>query len=188
MLLALVVIVIGQAVPFFQHSHFLSSHTWPSALAFWLFGNCLAQAGLLDRIRQMSFHSRVFVFVLLFLIGTAYLLNISVSIGDGRIGNPIIFYPSATAWSMLLMIVCVSFPLHAPLLEFMGRNSLVLMVWHMLIPALTCTLYGVILGGTAVGWAKVALRILNLSILSIIVVVVDRYAPCLSGRKKWISG
>ena len=182
--IAFFVAVIGWMCPFFRHSHFLSLHTWAPGFVFWVCGCCLAQVDAIAWFRNLRPCWKFVICLSLVSIGVMCFLNDRVSLAAGQIGNPLIFYPVAMALSCLLILVSSIFSWRSHLLEWMGRNSLSLMVLHMMIPVLM----GIVLMSVGVGISggieKIVMRILNLGLLFGSVHLIDWHIPLLAGRKK----
>lgn len=77
-----------------------------------------------------------------FLIIFAFLCSVSlqqfnfnkVNISSSRIGNPFLFYILAVAGSVFIILLCKRLNLHSGILNFWGRNSLIIMAIHMDFP------------------------------------------------------
>lgn len=57
-----------------------------------------------------------------------------VNISSSRIGNPFLFYILAVAGSVFIILLCKRLNLHSGILNFWGRNSLIIMAIHMDFP------------------------------------------------------
>lgn len=183
----LIVVTLGFLVPYFQHQHFLSCHTWCPATAFWLIGHICSRTKVVERLKT-TMTKRSVAILGLFLVSMLFVFNIRTSIAEVKIGNPILFYPSATATIVFCVLICRAVDDRLPLLQYLGRNSLVIMIWHVVIPAAFAILYKAngLDPRSTVFW-KMASSLLNLAVLMGVVVIINRYCPLLSGRMRILT-
>ena len=183
LLISFSICVLGQTLPILQHPLVLSSHTWAPALVFWLVGFLFADRRLFQSLCGGAWLRRTCVIVILVLVAGLHLLNIRPSIAEVKLGNPFLFYPAGLALIALNAIVCRWLGGRATFVRYLGRNSLLIMIWHVAIPAvmmLIWTSHGID-PHTSIGW-RVLYSGINLLLLVIVVVLIDRYASLLSGR------
>ena len=154
------------------------------AIGFWLIGWCYSKYKLVETIIK---HFK-WLMPLIFAIGMMYLFNTKVDIRVGRIGNPLIAYPVALSWIILLLLGVRFLGKRLSILDFIGRNSLLFMVVHWICPIVVIAMLGMFGMDVASvgGILKAMIRVLNLVFLFVLVVMLSK-VPFLTGRYRLAS-
>jgi len=182
LLTVFVICIVGRHLPILQHPLIMSSHTWAPALVFWLCGYLCSSLGIWSIVNRSRRH-QIATFVLLAVCASLYILNTRPSIAEVKLGNPILFYPAGLALILLCAWGCRGLASRFPFLQFLGKNSLVIMIWHVVIPAVM-TLVWFRLGidpRASMAW-KLLNSGINLILLAVVLLLIDRHVPLLAGR------
>lgn len=111
-----------------------------------------------------------------------------VDFGSMKTGNPVLLYATAMAFIILIAFMSRRFLGKVRILKFMGRNSLLFMNWHVIIP--TLSLYAIGLLGVDANSSfalKCIQRVANIALLFGCVWWLSRHANVLSGRGRFFS-
>ena len=178
------------------HSPIMMSRVAFQACVFWIVGNLFRKLSVFDKLADLIVKPRhtlkiswLGLLVLAILVMGCALFRLQrVDFGSMKTGNPVLLYTTAMSFIILIASMSRWFFVKVRLLKFMGRNSLLFMNWHVIIP--TLTLYAISLAGidaNASSMWKVGQRVANIAILFCCVWLLSRYANVLSGRGRFLS-
>lgn len=120
--------------------------TVPLALVFWLSGFLAQRAGVFEMRRKKLATLAV---VVVCAAGLGLRINYRCNFTHAIVGNPFVFYFSAFSGVVLVLLLSLRIGKGA-FLEWCGRNSLLILVAHAIVPTLTCAWGGGILSDTIV--------------------------------------
>ena len=111
-----------------------------------------------------------------------------VDFGSMKTGNPILLYTTAMSFIIMIALVSQSVIGRIGWIKFIGRNSLLFMNWHVIIPSLTLyalSAFGLDANSSVV--LKCGQRVMNIAILFGVVWWLSRYANIVTGRARVFS-
>ena len=178
-ILAAVAAVVSSWTSHLEVSNYYMFRTVPAALAIWLAGHCYRGMSLSVKMK-----------ILIFAVAAAGLSMFwlqRIDMASARIGNMFLFYGSAFGGIYIVFALFEAFNMNWKALSFAGRNSLVFMCFHGIIPmtiawAMLC--FGVSESGII---AKSLIRVSSCGLLFLAAIVVERYVPALAGRIRIFS-
>lgn len=113
-------------------------------------------------------------------------LNERVDMANGQYGNMVFFFLAAILISVSLLCLFYRLNIKASILVYFGRRSLLYMMWHTIVPMCILLIFARI--GVDVNdnlLLKIGCRAINLIVVAVIVEILFRYAPWMSGQTKW---
>ena len=154
------------------------------AIGFWIVGWCFQKYKLFE---SCAAHAK-WVAPLMLLVGLMYTLNSKVDMRTGNLGNPLIAYPVAVAWILLLAHIVRRICSGIAILDFIGCNSLLFMVIHWILPTIITAMFGAFkIDIASIGAsAKAGVRVLNIALLFTLVFCASKNS-LLSGRYRLFS-
>lgn len=179
------------------HYPIMMSRVVFQACVFWLVGHMFKEMMLLDWIDNLLSprhalnslrYSVCGVGIVILVIGCALFRLNSVDFGSMKTGNPILLYTTAMSFIILIALISRRLLCKVSILRFMGRNSLLFMNWHVIIP--TLSLYAIRLIGIDANSSfalKCIQRGVNIVLLFGCVLLFSRYSKILSGRGSIVS-
>ena len=169
------------------HTPILMSRVLFQACVFWLVGHLFRARMLFDKFEGFGCWSKAALcgFVL---TGCALFRLQRVDFGSMKTGNPILLYATAMAFIILIAFMSRRFLCKVKILKFMGRNSLLLMNWHVIIPTLSLYAIGLLgFDANSSFMLKCVQRGTNILLLFGCVLWLSRCANVLSGRGRFFS-
>ena len=171
------------------HSPVMMSRVVFQACVFWLVGYLFRKHSVFDKFVSPPRNTlkNWCVFILL-LAGCSLFRLQRVDFGSMKTGNPVLLY--TTAMSFIIMIALFSHSVIGRIgwLKFIGRNSLLFMNWHVIIPSLTLYALGIFgLDANSSLMLKCGQRVANIAILFGMVWWLSMYANVFTGRARVFS-
>lgn len=178
------------------HFPIMMSRVGFQACVFWIVGNLFRKLSVFDKLADLivkprhtlKISWRGYLVLAILVTGCALFRLQRVDYGSMKTGNPVLLYTTAMSFIIMIAFVSRRFLGKVRILKFMGRNSLLFMNWHVIIPALT--LYAMSLAGidaNASSMWKGIQRVANIAILFGCVWWLSRYANVLTGRGRIFS-
>lgn len=112
--------------------------------------------------------------VITLIINQIYMYNYNLAVSN--IGNPFIFYISAISNSILLLLICKKINFKKGLLNFYGKNSLVIMATHMGFPVeIAWIIVGIIKCPFSKLGNSIIVIIIEFIIMTICIILINKY-------------
>ena len=168
--------MIGAIVPHFCPVGVMMVRSLFAAVAFWLFGSWLRAISFFQMIDGVS--KPLLRFLVAILLGLSLLALIQrVDMASGDLGNPLLFYFTGTASSVLVLMAFHRYEMlkHLTVLKFIGSRTLEFMHFHTIIPSLVTLVMASFL-------PKAFQRIVCIGLVVAFSWVAHRFVPILSGR------
>lgn len=189
MVVASLMAVVGYWMEHNGHFPVMMSRVVLQACVFWLVGYLFRRHSVFNRFMSRPCNKlKNWAILVLLLAGCALFKLQRVDFGSMKTGNPILLYTTAMSFIVLIALVSQSALGRMGILKFIGRNSLLFMNWHVIIPSLTlCALSVFGLDANSSVMLKCGQRVANIAILFGLVWWLSRYANVLTGRARVFS-
>lgn len=178
------------------HFPIMMSRVAFQACVFWIVGNLFRKLSVFDKFADLIVKPRnalkiswLGLLVLAILVMGCALFRLQrVDFGSMKTGNPVLLYTTAMSFIILIASMSRWFLGKVRILKFMGRNSLLFMNWHVIIPTLSLHAIGLLGVDANSSFAlKCIQRVANIALLFGCVWWLSRYANILSGRGRFFS-
>lgn len=181
--------VVGYWMEHNRHFPVMMSRVVLQACVFWLIGYLFREHSVFDKLMSQPWNTlRNLGILILLLAGCALFKLQRVDFGSMKTGNPILLYTTAMSFIILIALVSQSALGRMGWLKFVGRNSLLFMNWHIIIPSLTLyalSVFGLDANSSVI--LKCGQRVANIAILFGLVWWLSRCANVLTGRARVFS-
>ncbi len=169
------------------HFPILMSRVVFHACVFWLVGHLFRMGKVFDKLDGFGRLPKVALYGVV-LTGCALFRLQRVDFGSMKTGNPVLLYTTAMSFIILIAFMSRWFLGKVRILKFMGRNSFLFMNWHIIIPALSLYVMGLLGFDANSSLAlKCIQRVANIALLFGCVCWLSRRSNVLSGRGRFFS-
>lgn len=189
MKVALLMAVVGYWMEHNGHFPVMMSRVVLQACVFWLVGYLFRKHSVFGKFMSQPRNTlRNWAILVLLLAGCALFKLQRVDFGSMKTGNPILLYTTAMSFIVLIALVSKKVLGRIGILKFIGRNSLLFMNWHVIIPALTLyvmSAFGLDANSSVI--LKCCQRVANITILFGVVWWLSRSSGVFSGKIRLFS-